>query len=121
MSGMSDFFEQATLDWVLTQGPFYVGLFTSDPADDNSGTECTGTPYARQVATFTRVDSTISNSALITFPESTNSWGVITHFAVFDAVSGGNQLWHGALTASKTVEAGETLTFPSSELTATLD
>jgi len=29
----------------------------------------------------------------------------------FDAVSGGNLLWHGSMTASKTVNDGDTLEF----------
>lgn len=121
MPGFSDYGEAAMLDWLLTQGPFYVGLHTTDPADDNSGTECAGATYARQAATFTRSGDTISNSGVVTYPESTDSWGTLTHFAVYDAVSGGNQLWNGTLTASKTVEAGETLTFPIGNLTATAE
>lgn len=121
MAGFSNFGEEAMLDWLLTQGPFHVALFEDDPQDDNSGTECTGASYARQVVTFVRAASTISNDILVAFPESTGSWGTLTHFAIFDALVGGNQLWHGTLTASKTVEAGETLTFAIGELTATAE
>jgi hypothetical protein len=48
MAELSNFLENSLLDHVLRGTSYtspttvYVGLYTSDPGDDNSGTECTG-------------------------------------------------------------------------------
>ena len=39
---------------------------------------------------------------------------------IFDAASSGNLLWHGALTASKTVADGDTLTFAVGNIDLTM-
>lgn len=121
MAGFSDYAEANVLDYLLTQGPFYIALYTSDPTDANVGTECSGTPYTRKVVTLTRAGSVLSNSSTVSFTESTNSWGTITHCALMSALTGGNQWAHSALLYPKVVNAGETLTFPSGSLTFTLD
>ncbi|MGB2469903.1 MAG: phage tail fiber protein, partial [Flavobacteriales bacterium] len=41
--------------------------------------------------------------------QATGAWGTITHFGIFDASSSGNLLYHGALTASKTIATGDVL------------
>jgi hypothetical protein len=52
-------------------------------------------------------DGLTDNAADITFPTPTANWGTITHFAIFDASSSGNMLFHGALAQSKTVNNGD--------------
>lgn len=101
-----------------------VGLFTAAPSDSGGGTEVTGGSYARGQLNpsfsnwegtngeVTDTDSAgtggaTQNAVAITFPTPTANWGTITHFAIFDATSGGNMLFHGALTASKTVNNGD--------------
>ena len=39
---------------------------------------------------------------------------------IFDASSSGNLLWHGALTASKAVADGDTLTFAAGNIDLTM-
>ncbi len=98
----------------------YVALFTSDPPDAGSGTECSGTSYARQSATFAAPSNGASStSADINFPQAGGSWGTITHFGIFDALTTGNLLVHGALTTSKTIDTGDVFKIASGSLTVT--
>jgi hypothetical protein len=41
--------------------------------------------------------------------------------AVYDASTGGTRLWYGALTAQKTLNAGDTFTVSTGSLTLSLD
>lgn len=99
----------------------YVALFTTDPGEAGTGTEVSGGSYARQTATFTVSGATATNTAAVEFPTATASWGTITYAAVYDAVSGGNLLASGALTASKTISSGDVFRIPASNLSITLD
>jgi len=61
-----------------------------------------------------------SNNGAITFPSPTASWGTVTHFGIFDAASSGNLLFHGALTASKTINSGDAApSFQAAQLAVT--
>jgi len=116
MSAMSDYLENEILDHILGTGAYtmpttvYVGLSTGSFGDDNSGTELSGSGYARQSISFGAAASgTASNDAAVEFPAATGSWGTVSHFGIFDAASSGNLLIHGALTASKVIETGDIL------------
>lgn len=116
MSAMSDYLENEILDHILGTGAYtmpatvYVGLSTGSFNDDNSGTELTGNGYARQSIAFAAAASgTASNSGAVEFSAATGSWGTVSHFGLFDALSGGNLLIHGALTASKVIDTGDIL------------
>ena len=127
MTAMSNYLENALINATLRNTSYtspstvYVALFTSDPTDAGSGTECSGGAYARQSATFgAPSDGASSISADVEFPQATGAWGTITHFGIFDASSSGNLLYHGALTSSKTIATGDVLKITSSNLTVTL-
>ena len=49
------------------------------------------------------------------------AWGTITHWALFDAVTAGNMLWHGDLTTARTIGDGDQLTFAIGALSITAD
>ena len=101
----------------------YVGLFTAAPSDAGGGTEVTGGNYARvnlapsdtnwaatQGGTSGASSGTggaTSNAVVIAFPTPTANWGTVTHFAIFDAVTGGNPLVWGALSVSRVVNNGD--------------
>ena len=99
----------------------YVGLYTSDPGEGNTGTEVSGGSYARQSVAFTVTDNQASNTAAVEFPTATASWGTVTYAAIFDAVSGGNMLAYGALTTSKTIASGDVLRIPAGDFDINLD
>jgi hypothetical protein len=130
MAAMSDYLENKLVDHILRAQTFtapatvYVSLHTSATTDAGGGTEVTGGSYARvavtsslsnwagtQSAGSTTASSgtggATSNNAAITFPAPSASWGTISHFAIWDASTAGNMLFHGSLTTSKTVNNGD--------------
>lgn len=121
----TDYLEDAILNHVLRNTAYtspttiYVGLFTAMPADDGTGgTEVSGGSYARQSVTFAApVTGQVANSALVQFPTATGAWGTILGMGLFDALTGGNLLYYGTLTASKTVGIGDQISFAASALT----
>jgi len=129
MSQMSDFLEAKLLEHVFKNTPYtspstiYLGLFTSATDDANGGTEVSGNGYGRQPITFGAAQSpagVIQNSLLMAFPTATpGNWGTVTHFAIYDAPTGGNRLVWGALSASKTINAGDRIEFAIGDITIT--
>lgn len=105
----------------------FVALFTAAPGDAGGGTECSGNAYARvevdnDSTTWDLTNSTISNKVAITFPApSPSAWGTVTHWALFDAASGGNLLFHAALTNARATVAGVALSFAIGQMTVTAD
>lgn len=127
MAALSDWAENALADWLLGGASptrpttRYVALFTSATSDAGGGTEVSGGSYARTAATFGAASGgAASNSGTVTFPTATASWGTVTHVAIYDASTGGNMLAHGALTASKTVDSGDTFSIAAGALSLTL-
>lgn len=93
---------------------YYVGLSTTPPSSDGTGwTEpASGAGYARAlISSFSEPDSgTVSNAAIISFGDATASWGVVTHFLIFDSSGdNGNLLMYGPLSFSKTIDTGDTV------------
>ena len=138
MSAASDYLEDKVLDHVLGNTAFtqpaslYLGLFTSSGGleDNTSGsqTEVSGGSYARKDidvdASSGAFDAasggSTSNTQTITFDAATANWGTITHIAVMDASTGGNVLFWGAVTTSKTIESGDTFQVSAGNLTISL-
>jgi len=95
----------------------YVALYTSNPGPDDTGTEVSGGGYARQAVTFgTASSAQISNSADVTFPTATASWGTVTHIGIKDSATGGNLLYYAALSTAKTVDVGDTIKIPLGQI-----
>ncbi len=122
----SNYLENKVIDHFLgtssTSAPsnVYIGLFTSNPTDANSGTEVSGNGYSRQVITFNAASSgSATNSSAETFTASGGNFGTVTHFGIFDASSSGNLLYHGALTDDKVIEDGDSLVVAASAITIT--
>jgi hypothetical protein len=127
MAEMSNYLENALINATLRATTFtspttvYVGLYTSDPTDANSGTEVSGGSYARKSATFGSPSNGVSTtSADITFDQATGSWGTVTHIGILDALTSGNLLYHTALDVSKTIDTGDIFKIASGNLTVTL-
>ena len=126
---LSNTFETRVLTWLFTgdavtrPSSFYVALFTSNPAEDASGTEVstTGTAYARQSVTFSVSGNTATNTAAIEFPTATASYGTVTHVGVYDASTAGNLIAYAALTTSKAIDTGDVLRLPANDLDVTMD
>jgi len=129
MSALSDYAEKLLLDWMMTTGSatrptaWYVALYTAAPSDSGGGTEVSGNGYSRQSATFDAATSgagTTSNAGAVAFTASGGNWGTITHIGIHDASTSGNLLWSGSMTASKTVNDGDTLEFAIGNIDLTL-
>lgn len=130
MAGFTNYAENLVLTWTFTTSSatrptsWYVALYTVAPTESGGGTECSGTSYARQSATFTvtgTAPTTASNSAAIEFPTAGGSWGTIVAAAILDASSSGNMIAFADLTTSKTIDTGDVLRFNTGALTITLD
>ncbi len=130
MAALSDDAEALLLDWLMTTGTatrptaWYVALYTAAPSDSGGGTEVSTGGYARQSVTFAAASSpggTTSNTGTVSFTASGADYGTVTHIGIHSAVSGaGNLLWHGAMTASKTIADGDTLEFSVGNIDLTL-
>lgn len=129
MSAMTDYLENRLVDHMMRAVPYnapaalYVGLFTTATTDAAGGTEVLGNGYARvqcgpSLIAWKGTQGTTSgnssgsggvtsNAAPVTFPTPSGDWGSIGWYAIFDAASGGNMLFQGALQAMKTVNLGD--------------
>lgn len=144
MASMSDYLENKLIDHCFRGQTFtvpatlYFALLTAAPSDSGGGTEVSGGSYARVAVTASLANfagsqsagsttassgtgGVTSNNGAITFsPAPTANWGTCTHWAIYDASSAGNLLFHGALTASKTVNNGDPApSFPAAAFSMT--
>jgi hypothetical protein len=128
MAEMSNYLENAVINAVLRNTSYtspaavYVGLYTSDPGEGNTGTEVSGGSYARTAVTFGAPSNGVStNSAAVTFPTATGTWGTVTHIGILDATSSGNLLYFTPLDASKTIASGDVFTISTGNLSVTME
>jgi len=129
MAALSDYAEKLLLDWSMTGGSatrptaWYVALYTVAPSDSGGGTEVSTGGYARQTVAFAAATSgagTTSNTGDVSWTASGDAFGTVVAIGIHDAVSGGNLLWHGNMTASKTIADGDTLEFSAGNIDLTL-
>lgn len=126
MAGKSNYLEDKLLNWLkgtsmgASPSGLYVGLFTADPTDAGTTTnEVTTTirPAGRVAATFGAITTgsaanSMANSSAVDFGNAAAAPGAdVTHFGIFDAVSGGNMLYSEALTTARSVVLGAAVSF----------
>jgi hypothetical protein len=129
MTALADFAENLVLNWLLTDGAatrptsWFVALHTGDPGESGSANELVGNGYARQAVTFEDAASgATQNEAQLTFgPNTGTNWGQVTHISVWDAASGGNCLFKGALSSAVTINVGDSLVIGAGNLDISLD
>ena len=132
MAGMSVYLEQALLNEVFRTSVFtkptklWISLHAADPTDaGTASTEITGNGYARADAgapadaAWTLANAPggdgrqVVNASAIAFPVPTGNWvsgsggTTVTHFGIWDAATGGNMLFSGALGTSRAVVNGD--------------
>ena len=135
MSAASDFLENAIIESTLRGAAFptitkiYIGLHTNDPTDTggNEVTTALWPSYARQDAAkgggiasgWTAPVNGVSKNALqLIFPVFDGSTNLtVTHFALYDALVGGNMLVHAPLQAQRTVQNGDVFVVDTQKLT----
>jgi hypothetical protein len=127
MAEMSNYLENALINGTLRATSYtapttvYVALYTSDPTDADTGTECSGTSYVRQSVTFGAPSNGVStNSAAVEFPQAGGAWGTISFIGLRDASTAGNLLYHTALDTSKTIATGDVFRIAIGSLSVTL-
>lgn len=125
MGSISDYLENSLLDHLLKNtvytppGSIYLALSTADPTEDGSGiAEPSGNGYARaKCNTWNAAASRqTENTNQVSFATPTGSWGKITHFGIFDALTGGNFLGYGALSVPRTVATGDDMKLPAESI-----
>lgn len=102
----------------------YLGLSSSAPDVDGSGaTE----PLASAGYVRVELDSldipvngVISNKEEVAFPESSASWGTVTHFVLYDAPVNGNLLMFNVLSQARNVETATIVMVKKGSLKLTL-
>lgn len=104
-----------------TPGALYLGLFTTDPTAAMTGTEVSGGSYVRQpvVLTVPNPSYVCFNTVDILYPIATADWGNLTHYAIFDAPSGGNGLYIGTISAPRTILTSDQYRVSAGQLTVT--
>jgi hypothetical protein len=142
MSQMTNYLENRLVDHLFraqtltAPANLHVSLHTADPGETGASELTTAGAYARAAVTSslanwagtqgagTTVASSgtggvTSNNGVISFPTPTANWGTVSHFAIWDAASGGNPLLYGALASSKTINSGDAVSFAAGTLTVT--
>ena len=106
----------------------YFGLSTTTIQIDGTGaTEPSDGNYARvgitndKTSWGTASNGALTNSVAVTFPESTASWGTITHVFISDASSGGNIWWFDTLSPSRQVQSSTTVLFVIGSITVQMN
>lgn len=142
MASMTDYLENKLIDFLFRGGSFtapanlYIALYTAAPTDSSSGTEVAGGDYERKQlnpsasnwystqsntdATSTGTGGTTGNAATIAWNSVTWS-GTVVAVAICDALTAGNVLFYKTLSASKTITAGDSISFATNALTVQID
>ena len=95
----------------------YTKLHTGDPGED--GTANAAGETTRKATTFgASSGGVITSNALVEWTN-VSTTETYSHISLWDASSGGNCLGAGALTASKSVTAGDTFQLPSGQISYT--
>lgn len=103
---------------------YYIGLSSTEPTADGAGvTEPSGGGYMRvQLNSLSVPDAgVIENTADVEFAESTEDWGTMTHYVVYDAPEGGNLLLFNALEKNRIIQSENQVRFKTSALVFTLE
>jgi hypothetical protein len=125
MANLTDYSENLLLTWLMTTNAatrptaWWVGVGTGHTDTGLTG-EPSGNGYARQALASTVTGSTSASNSALLFGPATASWGAMASVAIFDAASGGNALWTGALQTARTIDSGDSLSIAAGTLTETL-
>lgn len=136
MSEASDYLENKIIDHLLRNQAFtppsiiYVALFTAVTGleANNPTAEVSGGSYARQIITLSAASGgASSNSADITFPQASASWGTVSHFAIVDHATNTtwgtnvNVLTWSPVDTNRLIDSGDTAKFNATTLGVTVD
>jgi hypothetical protein len=137
MANFSNYLENKIVGWLngdalaTITGSLYVALYSSPGVvQDNAATNLIGLTTPRvEVSSWTVTtatgstdgsDASITNAAEIVMTSDSNVAATASHFAVYDAASSGNLLFHGALSSSVSIALGDTVKFAANAITLTV-
>jgi hypothetical protein len=121
---ISDFAEVKLLNAVFKNVTYavaqtWVSLHTGDPGEAGDN-EVAGGDYARQMGSFaSAVSGATSNDATIAYASMPSV--TVSHVGIWDASSGGNFIWGGALTQDKPLTLGDIFQINPGNLDVSLD
>ena len=123
----SNYLEDALLNATLanvsytTPATVYTALYSVAPTDSTSGTELTGSSYARVSTAFSVTSGVATNTGNVTFGPASADWTPAVAWSITDASSAGNILYYGGLNAVQTVLNGNSLTFGIGNISVTMN
>lgn len=123
MTAFTNYTENLILNWLMRgvgtpPAAWYAALHTADPTEAGNVGELSGNGYARQLVTFSESSASLSDNEadLLYGPNTDTDWGEVTHVSLWDAVTGGNCLIKGPLTAPIAIVVGESLKIAAGNL-----
>ena len=123
----SNYLEDALLNATLanvsytTPATVYTALYSVAPTDSSSGTELSGSSYARVSTAFSVSSGVATNTGNVTFGPASADWLPAVAWSITDASSAGNILYYGGLNATQTVLNGNSLTFGIGNISVTMN
>ena len=140
MSQFSNYTEEKIIETTLRGAAFpvpsgtFLALFTADPTDANVTANevqlAAWGAYARQNAAgggaistgwATPANGVTTNANVLTFAANNGAGSVtVTHMGIYDALTGGNLLYHAQLVSPKTLLVGDVLSFGVAAITVTV-
>ena len=136
MGSFSDYAELEVLDFLFGASAMtgaanlFFALSSTDPTEDGSGiTEPSGGDYARKSMANNKTTweaaaaGQIQNDIAITFVAASADWlagADLAFWAIFDDLTAGNMIAHGAITTPKPVLNGDTAEIAANACTITL-
>jgi hypothetical protein len=121
MTALSNYSEDAVLNAFRNVSfgvaAVYVKLHTGTPGED--GTTNAATEATRKTVSFSAASGGSMSASTVPEWTSVAATETYSHVSLWDASTAGNCLWHGALSSSVAVNAGDT--FRLTALTLTVD
>lgn len=119
MGSKSDYLENKLLNHVLGGEDYsrpatvYIALYTVAPTDAGGGTEVSGASYARAAVANNATNFPAAagggkaNGTVIEFVRAEENWGTIVAWGIFDAATGDNLMFWGAVTEEREIQNGD--------------
>jgi hypothetical protein len=129
MAAFSNYLEDQITGWIngtaFATAPTntYVQLYNGNPTDAGTGGTALFSRVAVAAGGWTRSTGgagTMSNTAQVLITSSAGAGATADYVAVFDASTGGNLLFHGALATSLTINTGDEVRFNAGGLQLTV-
>lgn len=127
----SNFAEELIFDMLFTNATlttrptaWYAALMSSVGTDASAATEFTAADYARIAVVMGDGGSwtgVADNEAVVSFGTPATNWGSAAQVAIFNALTGGNEITRYTLAAPVACDAGAPVSIPAAALVQTID